>query len=467
MNMKTYNKIFALIATTFLSLISCNTVNKREETRTLEFYSLNDFHGAYLYDESYEQTGLSKIGRFLKEKKESNPENTFILSSGDMFQGGAESNITYGSIVIETMNNIGFDAMAIGNHEFDWDEVVLKEMQKQMDFPLLGANVFYVDTDKMPSYLESYTILERNDLKVGVIGTIMPNINSSILATISDKFNYKDNVNIVKEHATTLKEKKGCDVVVLATHDGETDRYASLSGYIDAIFLGHDHYKKEGEINNIPYIEGGSNGNYVSHIELNLKLNKNNKYEVISSSHNTIKTFKNEEFNNFDIEIEDIYEKYRKEIESIRDQVLYTFESVVDKSKFGKFVAKALALYTKNISPKIDVCIGSINSGGIRSNVAKGEFTYGDLIKVYPFENTLCILKVSPAKFNQIKNNLGVIYNVPSSSMVDGYYYVATIDYVAYGKSVRNNVEEIITTGEMCRDVVSEYLLNYGYEEVN
>lgn len=465
--MKSYIKIFSIIGVTFLSLISCNNEVNKEENKTLEFYALNDFHGAYLYDESYEQTGLSKIGKYLKDKKESDPENTFILSSGDMFQGGAESNITYGSIVIETMNNIGFDAMAIGNHEFDWDEVVLEEMQKQMDFPLLGANVFYVDTDKMPTYLESYTVLEREDIKVGVIGTIMPNINSSILATISDKFNYKNNINIVKEHATTLKEKEGCDVVVLATHDGEASRYSSLKGYVDAIFLGHDHYKKEGEINNIPFIEAGSNGNYVSHISLSLKLNKKNRYEVVSSSHNVIKTYLNSEFTSFDDEIDEIYEKYKDKIEEIRDQVLYTFESNIEKSKFAKFVAKALALYTKNISPKIDVIMGSINSGGIRSNISKGEFTYGDLIKVYPFENTLCILKINKNKLNIVKSNLGITYSVPDSSDIDGYYYVATIDYVAYGKSVRNNVEEIITTGEMCRDVVSEYLLNYGYEDVN
>ena len=70
-----------------------------------------------------------------------------------MFQGGAESNITYGDIVIDAMNIIGFDAMAIGNHEFDWGEEVLSSMASKMDFPLLGFNVYYKDTLNRPSFL--------------------------------------------------------------------------------------------------------------------------------------------------------------------------------------------------------------------------------------------------------------------------------------------------------------------------
>ncbi|MDD7621926.1 MAG: hypothetical protein SOY33_01565, partial [Candidatus Onthovivens sp.] len=97
--MKRKYYLSSLLFIPFISLISCSNVTKdpfkdveKVEERTLNFYALNDFHGAFMYDESYNQTGLSKIGQFLTTKKEKDPENTIILSSGDMFQGGAESN---------------------------------------------------------------------------------------------------------------------------------------------------------------------------------------------------------------------------------------------------------------------------------------------------------------------------------------------------------------------------------------
>ena len=194
--MKRKNAIISLLFLSFIGLYSCSNsknplenVTKQEE-RTLNFYALNDFHGAFMYDESYHQTGLSKIGSFLSSQKEKDPENTIILSSGDMFQGGAESNITRGKIVIDSMNEIGFDSMTIGNHEFDWGEETLIEMKNQMNFPLLGINIFYANTNKRPSFLTPSTIVEREGIRIGIIGSIMSGIQDSILSTISSNYDY-------------------------------------------------------------------------------------------------------------------------------------------------------------------------------------------------------------------------------------------------------------------------------------
>lgn len=83
-----------------------------------------------------------------------------------MFQGGAESNITYGDVVIDAMNIIGFDSMTIGNHEFDWGEEVLSAMASKMDFPLLGYNIYYKGTLNRPSYLKPSTIIKKKVLKL-------------------------------------------------------------------------------------------------------------------------------------------------------------------------------------------------------------------------------------------------------------------------------------------------------------
>lgn len=467
--------ITSILALLTFNVSSCsNSLSKvegeRVEERTLKFYALNDFHGAYLYDEDYEQTGLSRIGNYLKNMKIANPENTFIISSGDMFQGGAESNITYGQVVIETMNDIGFDSMTIGNHEFDWGEDVLKEMEASMDFPLLGINIFYSEDHSKPEYLKDSVVIKKEGINVGIIGAIMPNIGDSILATISEDFSYESSIALIEEEAKRLKEEEDCEIVVLSTHDGNANYYEDLVGDIDALFLGHDHNVRDGYLDNVnnlvPYVEGGDNGNYVSEITLDLKL-VNNEYEVVGSSVKNVETFGNETFSYEDREINDIYDKYRENIESIRDQVLYNFDSYVSRNNFARYVSYALLNYASYYDPKILCDGGMVNSGGIRSNIAEGEFTYGDLIKVYPFENTLCILKINEAIYPSFIRNASNLVRSETENNIDGYYYVATIDYVAYSVSTRTYCEEIIEVDVTARDVVAEYLLNEGYSSIN
>ncbi len=474
-------KGLSYIFVTFLSLItiaSCQNkvsydeLGERIEERTLNFYALNDFHGAYLYDEDYKQVGLSRIGNYLINEKNNNFDNTFIISSGDMFQGGAESNITYGEVVIETMNQIGFDSMTIGNHEFDWGEEKLEEMASKMDFPLLGINVFHASTNKRPYYLSSSTVINKEGINVGIIGSIMPGIEEDILATIADDFIYDESIELIKEEATYLRNEEKCEIVILSTHDGEYERYLELVDYIDALFLGHDHNLKSGYLDEtnkkVPYIEGKNYGSYLSNISLDLKLNSNNEYEIISSSFNNISTWENKDslFSTSSTLVDEVYDKYKEEIESIRDEVLYTFESNVSKGRFARFISYSLMNYaTNNENINIPCDSGSINSGGIRSDIVKGEFTYGDLIKIYPFENTLCLMKFDPSMYNMFLNGQENVVRSNPPTSYKGKFYLATIDYVAY-KNTSSLAEEIIETNILARDVVKETLKTIGYIEV-
>ena len=134
----------------------------------LYIYAVNDFHGI-VYKEG-ESVGLSRLFGYLRTQKEKNPNNTVILSSGDMFQGSGLSSMSRGKIVLDAMNYVGFDAMAIGNHEFDWG---LEEVTKYVDgslengeatFPILGANVLKVSDGKIADLLQPYVVIKRAGL---------------------------------------------------------------------------------------------------------------------------------------------------------------------------------------------------------------------------------------------------------------------------------------------------------------
>lgn len=450
------------------SLTNCKKNNyedlgEKVEERTLNIFALNDFHGATLYDERYSQAGLSKIGNYLINQKTENKDNTIIINSGDMFQGGAESNITYGKEVIDIMNEIEFDSMTVGNHEFDWGEDKLYSFANDLNCDFLGFNVYYKNGNR-PQYLKPSTCVYREGLKIGIIGAVQPGIESSIVDYVANNFNFPNQINEIKNEAQRLRNNN-CDVVILSSHDGVPERYAPLEGYIDALFLGHEHEKLSGTLGSkLPYIEGACNGEYLSKISLDLKLNSNNRYEIKSFNYQNINTF--ETFKEDNSKINEIIEEYEKTVSPIRDEILYTFESSLTTKQFGDFIAKCLYTYGNNEFEKV-VSLGCINFNGVRNIVPEGKFTYGDLIKVYPFENTFSLLKIEEKDYSYYRANSGFYRYYDGLLPVldkDGFVYIATIDYIAF-KSASPKVEMKNYSNILCRDVIKNILLNEGYLE--
>ena len=101
---------------------------------------ISDFHGAL--EESGKFPGFAKLGGHLREQYNKNPQGTLIQRGGDMFQGSLLSTVSQGRPVLAAMNYTGFDAMTIGNHEFDWGVKFLQELASQADFPFLAANLY-------------------------------------------------------------------------------------------------------------------------------------------------------------------------------------------------------------------------------------------------------------------------------------------------------------------------------------
>ena len=117
--------------------------------------------------------GMAYIAKMVTEEREKNPEGTSSLSAGDMFQGTPIGNLFRGKPVIETMNRMGFDAMTLGNHEFDWGMEALGNLRKAAAFPFLSANIIDEKGALLPG-VKPYVIVQRKGLKVAVIGITTP-----------------------------------------------------------------------------------------------------------------------------------------------------------------------------------------------------------------------------------------------------------------------------------------------------
>ena len=161
---------------------SSTSSSSTKENHNLVIYAVNDTHGRIEEDSSSNIMGLAKIREYIYNyDKDYNPDYSIFVSAGDMFQGTGVSNLTQGQAMSEIMNSFPFDAMAIGNHEFDWGlKTVLEKNKDIANYKFLSCNIFDRETNDLVSGLVPSTIVQKGGYKVGIVGSIMAGIDSSI-----------------------------------------------------------------------------------------------------------------------------------------------------------------------------------------------------------------------------------------------------------------------------------------------
>lgn len=379
--------------------VACNNDENElpEGSTTFTIYSLNDFHGMLSQSGSY--PGISKIGEYLMNEYEENKDTTLILSAGDMFQGTAVSSLTRGRAVVETMNEIGFDAMTIGNHEFDWGiEEVLKYQDGNLDngeanFPFLAANIMDKRTGNLASWAKPYAVIEKAGFKIGVIGVIGVGQESDIFVNYVNNYEFTDELYAVSKYAQILRNEEKCDLVIVSAHnDSEYYNYnlGKLNGdrRVDAVLNGHTHQYYEGYITNhrngyanIPYVQSGCYGGYIG--KITITIDNRSKITTAATSDLIDTRF---ECDDESTKINDILSRYSDYI-NIENEVLGVSGTTIYKDHGGVWACNVLRDSTESD-------LGVANTGGIRANgfpiYQNSNVTYGDIFEIMPFENKIC-----------------------------------------------------------------------------
>ncbi|MEL6186604.1 MAG: hypothetical protein AAFU79_18450, partial [Myxococcota bacterium] len=143
-------------------------------TTTLEIFALSDFHG-WLFPRTTRSNpryfgGIANIAGFLTHRDGAELGRALILDNGDMWTGPVESTLLQGEPVVTAYNALGVSAANVANHEFDFGVETLRTRAAQARFPFLGANVVEKNTGAAPDYLTPFVVLDRNGVRVGVIG---------------------------------------------------------------------------------------------------------------------------------------------------------------------------------------------------------------------------------------------------------------------------------------------------------
>jgi 2',3'-cyclic-nucleotide 2'-phosphodiesterase (5'-nucleotidase family) len=132
---------------------------------SFDVFAVNDLHGKLA--DTQDQPGVDELSTYLEQAGDA-----ILLSTGDMWQGSSESNLTNGFIITEWMNRMNFTAMTVGGHEFDWGEDWLKQNVEMAEFPFLGINVYNRQTNQRVDYCESSLVVDIDGVQVGIIGAI-------------------------------------------------------------------------------------------------------------------------------------------------------------------------------------------------------------------------------------------------------------------------------------------------------
>lgn len=407
----------------------------------VDFYNINDLHGKIADADTH--PGVDELTTYLKKAKKTD-DHTVFLSTGDMWQGSSESNLTQGLLTTDWMNHVGFAAMSMGNHEYDWGEDPVEKNDDLAKFPFLGINIYDRSTNKRVSYCDSSVMITRGDIQIGIIGAIGDCYSSISKDKVSDIY-FKvgnDLTTLVKNEATKLRQK-GADYIVYLLHDGygqsgsssvssvtssKLKSYYDVSlsnGYVDLVFEGHTHqrYILKDEYG-VYHLQNKGDNKGISHVEVSINTANGNDHVRYSQLVST-GTYANMAD---DPIVEDLLNKYDEDV-SVGTDVLGTNAKARSSSELSQLVADLY--YKKGLElwgDKYDIVLG----GGFMSvrspyTLEKGDVTYGMLYSLLPFDNDLVLCSI---KGKDLKSRFFETDN-------DRYY----ISYGDYGKKVKNNID--------------------------
>jgi 2',3'-cyclic-nucleotide 2'-phosphodiesterase/3'-nucleotidase len=255
----------------------------------IQILGTTDMHGHVLAQDSYSlqpvNQGWVKVATLIRQQVALNP-NSILVDSGDTIQGEP---INYVRTVlrpdlpepsIAIMNALGYAAMAVGNHDFDFGLPLLRTIEKQAGFPLLSANT--LDSHGKPAFLP-FSIQVIAGVRVAIVGFTTPRVPAMTEPGNIEGLSFQDMVAAAKALVPRLRDKEKADVVIALVHSGlgeinapegsedEALRLVDKVPGLDAVFAGHSHQAVQTVHNGVPIVQAQCYGRALAQVELRLR----------------------------------------------------------------------------------------------------------------------------------------------------------------------------------------------------
>ncbi|WP_432254648.1 bifunctional metallophosphatase/5'-nucleotidase [Limimaricola sp. AA108-03] len=485
---------------------------------SLTILHTNDFHDRYEPISAFDSTcapedneagecfgGVARLVTALQEARDrAGDGNLLLVDGGDQFQGTLFYTYYKGEMTAEFMNQLGYDAMTVGNHEFDDGPEVLRAFIDKVEFPVLMSNADVSGEEQLADAIQKSTVIEREGERIGLIGLTPEDTHE--LASPGENVTFSDPVAAVQAEVDRLTEE-GVNKIVVLSHSGfETDkRVAEETTGVDVIVGGHSNTllsnTQEDAVDVYPVMVGDTAivqayayGKFLG--ELNVTFDEEGVITEAAGEPILIDGKVAE-----DQAAVDRVSELAKPLDEIRNRVVASTTAPIEGNRdvcrameceMGNLVADAML--DRVADQGIQIAIA--NSGGLRASIDEGEVTMGEVLTVLPFQNTLSTFQVSGATLlealengvSQIEEGAGRFPQVAgmsfavdpaaeagsrvSDAMVDGEpldpeatYGVVSNNYVRNGGdgyAMFVDAENAYDYGPDLADVTAEYIAAQG-----
>ena len=441
----------------------------------------NDTHSHIDPLRSGDQTGLGGVierAAYVDSvRSTAGKNNVLLLDAGDFGQGSSYFTILKGDLEVKVMNAMKYDAVCLGNHEFDNGVEALEGVFSKLNAEKLSTN-YDLSATPLSGIFRPYSIREIGGKKIGFIA-INLDPKGMIAEKNSDGVVYLDAIKAANATAWHLRHNERVDLVVALTHigyseDGLVDdiEIAEASEDIDIIIGGHSHTVIDPQSPDHPdflvrnavgrpvlIAQTGKSGVNVGEIVVDLDdLTSYSRLLPVDSRYDRVA----------DAEFEKILEPYRSEVESFRNYRIGTSPGLrTDDWSLVNWMADFVLEEGGRLAGKsVDLAI--VNKGGVRADMPKGDVTKGTIMQIFPFDNKIAVVRIEGEDLREaldvmagrggdgVSKGVDVTFD-PSTGkttriLINGKeidpereYLVATIDYLARG----GDYMEPLTEGEM------------------
>ncbi|KAF2271336.1 Metallo-dependent phosphatase [Westerdykella ornata] len=426
----------------------------------ISFFHVNDVH-AHLDEFSSSGTDCTKpergcYGGYARIKhvidtQRPQVNDSLWLNVGDEFQGTLFYSFYGGEKIAETINQVGFDAMTLGNHEFDGGDDKLAEFLQNLTFPIVSANI-HSDNEILNKTIKPYHIFEEKGLAlIGVTTSTTPSISNP-----GDGTKFSDEVEAVQAAIDEIKAKTKIKRIAAITHIGyEKDQeLARATTGLQLIMGGHSHTllgdmeKAEGKYPTIVKNKDGEEvfivtayrwGEYVGYIDVTYDPEGKILAYHGAPIHLTNTTAQDEDLQKQIKAWRGPFEKFAAEVLGQSKVTLDQTTCQKEECLLGDYMADAMLEYRKANNKNVDFAI--INAGGIRATIDVGDITRGEVLTSFPFGNAIVELKLKGEELWKVLEGIVTGVNVNNGKQVTSFLQVSKGIKIQYNPDNANNTK--------------------------
>ena len=434
--------------------VHATTMAQTTETVTLRIIETSDVHGCFFpYDfinRKPKKGTLARVSTYVDSLRALYGKNVLLFDNGDILQG--QPTCYYNNFVkpekenvaAKVINYLKYDAQTVGNHDIETGHSVYDKWIREVQCPMLGANI--IDTTTGKPYVKPYTIIERQGVKIAVIGMLTPAIPNWLQESLWSGLRFEEMTQCASYWVDYVKKNEKADVIIGLFHSGKeggitTEDYmedASLKvarevpGF-DLILYGHDHTKHQDIITNnqgiVVCLDPSCNALMVSDAEVKLTMidGKVRGKQVTGKVVDVSELAVDEKFiSHFRADIDSVNTFVNRKIGKFKTAV-YTRDSYFGSSAFSDFIL--------NLQLQITGADISFNAPlTFDTYIGAGDVTVSDMFNLYKYENQLYVMKLTG---EEIRKHLEMSYDLWVNTMTSPDDHIMLLNEDAKGDQQR------------------------------